>query len=353
MNSLGKQFSMLDIVDWPNLPLTLRSRLFTGYYCSYRCKFCYYLNKTTHSYPLNNIELQLNYLYSYGVKDVELSGGESAERKDWFQILELVREKGMRNICVITNGSRFSDKEYLQRSVDAGLNEILFSLHHHDEISHVGLTGVKTSFSRLMRAMENAHNLGIKIRINTTVYSGNYKTLPQIALVAMQFDPLCYNFLPLNNFGFLPKDRSSLFVDYNKVSPYMFEAYDILSSISYVTTRYFPFCMLKNYEKHICSWFQLPFDIYDWNPSLLDLATNNIPSINNKREHCFKRSDFYRRAFNRKSKECTKCKLFLICDGVEHRLADRVRVNPYPKENGFVVNPMLYREEFYTDIIEV
>ena len=49
--------------------------------------------------------------------------------------------------------------------------------------------------------------------------------------------------------------------DFDETSKFLKQAIDIASSsIPKITVRYIPFCFMKDYEKYICDFPQLPYD---------------------------------------------------------------------------------------------
>ena len=109
--------------------MTERTRLFTGYTCNIKCKFCFYKGKKEIPKINDVIYRQMLIGRKYGIKDWDISGGEPTILPDWFLLLDRLKDLGFRNIACITNGYKFSKPGFLIKSVNHGLNEILFSLH--------------------------------------------------------------------------------------------------------------------------------------------------------------------------------------------------------------------------------
>ena len=77
----------------------------------------------------SKIRQQMFFGKEYGIKDWDISGGEPSILSYWFDILRDLKLMEFRNIACITNGYKFADNDFLLKSVDHGLNELLFSLH--------------------------------------------------------------------------------------------------------------------------------------------------------------------------------------------------------------------------------
>jgi MoaA/NifB/PqqE/SkfB family radical SAM enzyme len=58
---------------------------------------------------------------------------------------------GFRNIACITNGYKFADPEFIEKSQIYGLNELLFSLHGSTAETHDEMTGVKGSYHKIKK----------------------------------------------------------------------------------------------------------------------------------------------------------------------------------------------------------
>src|SRR5512140_3525369 len=64
---------------------------------------------------------------------VQFSGGEPTLHPRWFDILRRSRELGMTNIQAATNGLRFLEPEFAERSREAGLHSLYLQFDGVDE----------------------------------------------------------------------------------------------------------------------------------------------------------------------------------------------------------------------------
>ena len=153
-----------------------RAKLDTGPLCNYNCWFCYYQGDLDKQTPLETIKERLDYIESCGIKEVDLSGGESSVRKDWFELLDLCKSKGMK-ISTLSNGYKFADYDFIKKSKEHGLEEILFSVHGFDEESHNKIVDHKKGFKNIIQAIRHAKELDIIVRVNCVVTKENYESL--------------------------------------------------------------------------------------------------------------------------------------------------------------------------------
>lgn len=327
-------------------PLTKRFRVFTGYVCNIRCKFCFYLNKPVHDIK-DQIYNQLILGNKFGMTGVDFSGGEPTILPYWFDILKYTKKLGYKDICSITNGYRYSDINFLKRSIDAGLNDILFSLHGHNSEIHDGLTGIKGSFNKILSAINNAKELGQKFRINTVVSKYNYKMIPELANLINDLNPVAMNFLPFRietNADFDSAVKQSDSLQYIKTS------IDILDDNIETTVRYVPFCLMKNYEKYVSTYIQRMFEPYEWSEYLFSkmdcirdnefIKTIDLESDKLKLEMIAFRNTM--RDICKKIPVCATCSRKWICEGIWKSYLNYFGEDEFKSIEGETIHDPLY-----------
>jgi len=309
-----------------NRPINNRAKLDTGKLCNLRCEFCYYKNHLSERDPLEEIYKRIDYIKSYGISEIDLSGGESSVEPNWFKILEYCQGKFTRISC-LSHGGKFSDIDFMQKSYDLGLKEILFSLHGTSERIHDSIVGKIGSFKNLMAAIKNAHQLGIEVRLNTTLYNMNYNNVD--VDIIKQLNPTQVNFIALNywrdNTDFKP-------INYSHICNFVKHYIDELKHTIEVNARYFPMCFMEGYEQHIKNHYHHIYDMKDWNKAIYNeqLNTKLSYSQEEKIDQCFAEADRIRLQSCFKTSACTKCKYFFVCDGIENQL--KGHVEPVPIE---------------------
>jgi len=143
--------------------------------CNQNCRFC--------SNPSNgkNITLKdLKKLIDFYAKEkaaaVIFSGGEPTLYKYLPQAIKYAASLGL-NPRITTNGQKSSDISYLRQLSDAGLRHIHFSLYSHKKDVHEYLTRTPGSYDKIIKAIGNAHRLGIHTDLNTVINRLNSKHL--------------------------------------------------------------------------------------------------------------------------------------------------------------------------------
>lgn len=321
-------------------PYNSRAKLDTGTQCNYECTFCYYIDQLDKVTPLNIIKDRAKKIRDFGIKEIDLSGGESSVHKDWFAILDYCKEIGFENISALTNGYKFASLDFLKKSQEHGLSELLFSLHGWDEESHEKIVKRKGAFERILKAIENAKALGIKVRINCTVTSYNAPHLMEYVKLIHKIMPFQLNFLPLNYW----EDANSLRGEnYEYLSAHIKQAIDQLDSKIEINVRYIPFCFMKGYEKYVVGIYQHIYDRGDWNIITYDVDSFEVRPVGVV--DYFEQAKKQRLYTYSKSKECFECKYFFICDGVEKKIANDQKV--YPESGDKIKDVQFYRRGNY------
>ena len=236
-----------------------RAKLDTGTFCNYNCEFCYYQGLLHLKTGWDEIRQRIDKLYDYGITEVDLSGGESSIHKNWFEILDYCDNR-FDNISTLSNGWAFAKEDFLIKSKQHGLKEILFSLHGFDEKSHDEIVGRKGAWKRILRAIELAHKHDIVVRVNCTVYQHNYKGLVEYHKIIEKVKPLEINFLTLN---YWVNNKHANPIDYKAATDAIKKCIDnIQHHVKYINVRYTPYCYMQGYEKYVCNQYQHIYDIY-------------------------------------------------------------------------------------------
>jgi len=320
-------------------PYCQRAKLNTGTHCNYRCEFCYYFNQLDVVTEFEKIKGRIDYLVACGIKEADLSGGESSIHQSWFDILDYCVSKRLRVSC-LSNGSRFADLDFITKSKEHGLEEILFSLHGYDEESHNKMVGVKAGWRKMIKAIENANSVGIKVRINCTVTKDNYREIDGAFIELLkQYDIAQLNFLTLNYWD----DASSQPVlDYKLSTDAVKRAIDKIDFIPDIRVRYTPYCYMKGYEHHVYGYYQHIYDLSDWNIAVYDERVAPEDYVGNELPALYEAAKRQRLDTYKKNKECLDCKHYYICDGYEKTFE---HLDVYPEEGEKLVTPTFYLKE--------
>jgi len=294
--------------------------------------------------PWEIVKKRIDYLYEYGIKEVDLSGGESSVSPDWFKILDYCNDK-FDSISCLSHGGKFANMDFLKESKEHGLKEILFSLHGATEETHDLITDRKGSFKRILQGISNAKELGMIVRTNATVYYRNYHQLEnEYADLINGINPVETNFLTLNYWGDFNVIKFEN-ISYKDMSDGIKKCISKLKNGINVNVRYAPYCYMKDYEKYVCGTYQHIYDRRDWNREMytysLDVSKPYTPE--EKIQNAFNACKTHRARFYTKKLECLKCKYYYVCDGIENEISKHTPVFPEPGEKIKQVN--FYRKD--------
>ena len=139
--------------------------------CLQRCRFC--------SNPPTGVDLSIpemeeliDGLADMGYDGVILTGGEPTMSPLLFPALEYAHKKGLYS-RMITNGQLLADKDFFQRSVDAGLSHIHVSLHSYRPEVHDFITAYPDAWQTLVNCLSHVPDMGITADINTVINAYN------------------------------------------------------------------------------------------------------------------------------------------------------------------------------------
>jgi MoaA/NifB/PqqE/SkfB family radical SAM enzyme len=184
--------------------------IFAGHSCNNNCIFC---PDRDPEKPRDKDALIREIRENREIANLIFAAREPTLNKDLPDLIEVAKQSDYRNIALITNGRMLSYEPFLGRLLQSGLNEIIVSLHGHDESIHDHLTQTPESFSQTKKALENIGSarkrINFRFGIATTVTDYNLKYLREILRFASGFG---IDFHVLNIFEPLGKAENNLFL---------------------------------------------------------------------------------------------------------------------------------------------
>lgn len=230
-------------------------------YCNNNCIFCLdgdIKNKVYKS--LSEIKKELRGGIVEGCTHLILSGGEATIHPNFIDTIKLGKEMGYRKIQVITNGRMFAYVKFLEKAIEAGLNEITFSIHGHTKELHDYLTGVNGSFEQTIKAVKNAKRSNLIINADIVLNKKNVIYFPKIITFFLNLGINEVDILQIMPFGRAINQKESLFYDVKKNLNYIIEGFEIAKKRKAVlwTNRFQPE-YLESYEELI----QEPYKLLD------------------------------------------------------------------------------------------
>jgi MoaA/NifB/PqqE/SkfB family radical SAM enzyme len=109
-----------------------------------------------------------------------LSGAEVTTFDDLDRYIQFAASLGwFRKIQVQTNGRRLSDKGYLRRLIDFGVNEFFVSIHGLKEV-HDAVVRVPGAFKETMQGIKNLEAFDVNVITNTVLTMANFHDIPEL-----------------------------------------------------------------------------------------------------------------------------------------------------------------------------
>lgn len=184
--------------------------LFLNMKCNLNCPICY-----TNANNIKYKEPDMDYIKEKikGIRKARFffTGGEATLRKDLPEVIGLIKKTG--NVtCLLTNGIKISNYNYLKKLKNAGLDEVQISFESLDDKEIEKIRGVKITKTRL-KALENLEKLKMPITLSSTIVKNiNEGSMKKILDMGIKKDMVkCINFRTYSHMG-------KKGIDYNKSS---------------------------------------------------------------------------------------------------------------------------------------
>lgn len=231
--------------------------------CNNHCVFC--LDTLTHDGQMRDrdeVKQQILDGAKKGAQRLILSGGEPTMHPSYVDFIRLGKAAKYRKIQTVTNGRAFAYKQFLTRCLDAGLDEITFSIHGPNARIHDALVGAKGAFEQEVQGLQYALEDGRPIvNIDVVINRGNVKHLKAILEKFIAMGVREYDLLHVIPFGNAYKEgRDILFYDLEEMRPYLLEAFAFSKRPDvHIWLNRFPVQHLEGYE----SLIQDPYKLND------------------------------------------------------------------------------------------
>jgi MoaA/NifB/PqqE/SkfB family radical SAM enzyme len=295
--------------------------------------------------------------YYYHLESTDITGkGEPTLHPKIKEIVSYCAELCLKP-TVITNGLLPNVVEEL---IHNGLDDLLLSIEGVGEI-HDKAIGVKGAFQKTLETIDVIKKENFSFRTNTVMTKVNMKNLPTLAEFLSKVEPKIVNFISFNpheGTEWSKQDNIEFQAKYSEIAPYLKKAIDILNENGiWANVRYFPLCILRGYEKHVCNFRQNQYDPYEWNlvegfeltheemRELIQKAINERIYGHNDEEKLLNYLVSRMLRGNVMASFCRSCVNFLICDGLYSQYARRFgfqELNPI-EGDFFIRDPIHYR----------
>jgi radical SAM protein with 4Fe4S-binding SPASM domain len=151
----------------------LRMDLALTYRCNDDCAHCY--NARPRSFPEMPTQAWtqvLDRVHDIGVPHVCFTGGEATLRHDLPELTAHAASLGLVT-GLLTNGRRLSDRSYVDRLREAGLDHAQITLESHDEATHDRMVRAPGAWRQTVQGIRNALAAPLYVMTNTTLLADN------------------------------------------------------------------------------------------------------------------------------------------------------------------------------------
>lgn len=194
--------------------------------CNLKCKHCYTDAGLQQEKELSKDEMfkLIDELYSIEVGDLIYTGGEPLCRPDIFEIAQYADEQDFSQ-TLSTNGTLI-DMETTSKIARLGFSGVQVSIEGN-EAQHDALTGVKGSYRKSLKALENLEREGIVCAVATTITSLNIEYIPSLIRKIYEETPACR----IRLLKFLPMGRGENACDLEVSTEELKKLYSVIKEI--------------------------------------------------------------------------------------------------------------------------
>lgn len=280
--------------------------IFSNYECNNNCIFCVDADKRLlPARTFEEMKKEISGAKKSGSDYLEIIGGEFTIRKDAVEIIKFAKKLKFKNISITTNGRLFSYFDYVEKFVNAGITDIVFSIHGHNEKLHDSLTMAQGSFQQIIESLANLKKLKFKnLGTNTTIVKQNYKHLSEIGKFIFDQGIKNAEFIFVDpTYGGAKNNFEKIVPKISLIAPQIKKCLDIgrINSQPHWHIRYVPLCIFEKYLDQISELDEVK-----------KFQTEHIAEDFVNRD-----VEGSRRMIARvKGPQCKQCRLNNICEGI-------------------------------------
>lgn len=164
-----------------NIPLGMNIELTTK--CPLRCPQCYCTLEGGKNIPFEIASKYIHQAKAFGIKHIELSGGETLCYPHLYDLIKLARKIGLETNIAIS-GWNFTES-CIKRLVQAGLTNIFVSMNGpSEEINQLTRDGYQYALSALQLLQANGFQ---NVYINWVMHQSNADSLPDMLQIARKY----------------------------------------------------------------------------------------------------------------------------------------------------------------------
>jgi len=168
---------MIDLKILKNQRIPQEVEIELTYACPLKCKHCFQTLKPDVKRELSAKEWKgvIDQLFSEGVLRVTFTGGEVFTRRDFFEIANYAKKKGLM-VGLISSGVLVTE-QIANKLKKLNPFDVAISLYSSKSPIHDSIVGVEGACKKTMNAIKLLKSKGIRIRINTCAITSNSDSL--------------------------------------------------------------------------------------------------------------------------------------------------------------------------------
>lgn len=259
--------------------------------CNNLCTFC--LDTLAHNGTITSEEEVKKRIIEgrrKGATRLILSGGEPTIHPQYVKFIKYGKLAGYPKVQTVTNGRMLSYPDFMNRCLDAGLDEITFSVHGHNAKVHDALVGVPGAFDEEVQAIKMALEDGRPIvNIDVCLNRGNIRKLPELLDKFIAMGVKEYDLLHLIPFGMAwdEKHRNQLVYDIEEAAPYVQHALKVSERPDiHIWFNRFPPPYLEGYEHLIQDPYKMNDEVRGRYEEYELWITRDMPISCREKERC-------------------------------------------------------------------
>ena len=170
--------------------------------CNNHCCFC--LDRQTldgRLRPRDQLDAELQAGRDAGATRLILSGGEPTLHPELPALIRQARRLGYRWVQIITNGRRLAYPAFFQTLLDAGLDEVTFSIHGSSSRVHDTMVGVPGAFEQTFAGLRRALAARLVVSVDVVLTRRNLADAPTLVRRTLAAGVREYDILWLTPFG--------------------------------------------------------------------------------------------------------------------------------------------------------
>lgn len=302
----------------------MRGDLHLSYQCNNDCIFCVTSNRSLPPdlFSTEKMKEKLDFMKAEGAEEIVISGGEPTIREDLFEIINYIKELGIKKISLQTNGRRLKNYEFASRLAEC-VDEVLVSLYGPTAELHEMQTRTHGSFDDTVTGIKNLLKLGVNTNINMVLNKFNYKVLiPMIDFVISEFKKARLQMTFLTVTGNAELNFDDVVPKISEIAPFVNEAKKYYNSktCQKLGVFGFPYCYLEDMKKSKNDLMALQ----DENKVVSDGYNDPNWSKDKFKSKPETYKDFFkkREGFLYKGPQCSSCKFDQSCFGLNKKYVE-------------------------------